>query len=329
MRHTLPIVLATVALATLSAFAVPSLKIGGYVQVRYTDTIGAADVNKVSGYDENGTFSIRRARLAAKATINPQSMAVIEIDASQVGVTTKKAYIGYTFGDVYTTLGRNTIPFGYELQLSSSALLPLERSMISNSMPEYVTGLVAMPGSALVPVRTKLGIVNGDDPTGKKFEEKFNDQNNNKVLLANVEKPFGNTTVGASYITNSDSDDAVNGYLVYCTDKVYLAGEYIASDFNKELALNLIKVDDVQVLARNSGWYVLGAYYVNPLTALYARYDTLDNDYIDARDRVTVGVDYWLDAEKANKLTAEYQFIDDPANPALDGAFGVQMQTIF
>jgi hypothetical protein len=312
MRHYITLTLAAFLLAaTLPALAA-TVKIGGYVQSRYTDALGAAPGKEtVSGFDGNGTFNVRRARISTKATIDENTMAAIEIDAAKTNVSVKQAFISYAFADLYTSLGLTKLPFGYENQLSSSAIIPLERSMISNMVSEYGTGLFLVPSSDIIPVvKTKFAVINGE-------ETDTIDKDNNKVAIGNVEYPFGDTKVGVSYLAGHGQ--AANAYVANKTGRFTTVAEYTTSKYN----------DKFQLKNKYKGFYVLEAFEVNPKTQVYARYDELDQDNTAnfKKTRITAGVAYLLN--DTTELTAEYQSIDDDAKPDVDGAVGVQLQTKF
>jgi hypothetical protein len=334
MRHSISLALAALLVATcLPALAAPSVKLGGYVQVRLTDTLGAKDdgaidgvAKGVSGFSEFNNFGIRRARLSVKATLDENSLAALEIDASKAEVEMKKAYIAYQWNELYLLAGRDTIPFGYDLQTGTSALTTLDRSMISSTMPEYATGLKITPGSAYIPVKTTLGIFNGNDPAkpiavagAAGAVNGFDDTNNNKVVSLTTEVPVAGQKIGASYLTDTKGHAAAAGYVAATFGKIGLTGEYIQSEFDKYMA-NLGTL-------QNHGYSALATYALKPSTTLYARYDTLANVNIAEKTRTTVGSAIQLGEN--TELTVEYQMIDDPAKPALDGAYGVQMQMKF
>lgn len=337
MQRHLTLALAVLLAATcLPALAAPAVKVGGYVQVRLTDALGAADdgaidgvAKGVSGFPANGSFGLRRARLSAKATLDDATQAVIEIDASKSEVETKKAFIGYAWNELYFVAGRDTIPFGLELQLSSSALTTLERSMISLTLPEYGTGLKVTPGSVYLPFKTTIAVLNGNDPAkpiavagAAGANNGFDDANNAKVVAATTEIPVLGQKAGLSYMTDSAAHYAVGGAVNATLGKVSFAGEYIQSKFDKTLT-------PLAGGVKNSGWYGLASYALKPSTTLYGRYDTLKpaTAGLANKSRVTVGGAIMLGEN--TELTVEYQSIDDPAKPALNGAYGIQLQAKF
>jgi len=147
----------------------------------------------------------------------------------------------------------------------------------------------------------------------------FDDTNNNKILGVTAELPVGGHNIGASYLTDLGGHTAAGGYANATFGKLGLTAEYIASEYDKYLA-NLGAL-------QNRGYYLLATYAVKPSTTVYARYDTLNNAAIEEKARATVGAAVRL--TEHTELTVEYQLIDDPAQPALNGAVGVQLQGKF
>ena len=315
--YPITVIAALAIVMSLPAFAVPTVKITGYVQFRFTDTLGSVDsaTNKLLGFtNPNSSFQVRRARIATRAMLDERSMAVIEIDASKSTVETKKAYFTYTLDDITIAGGRTSLPFGYEIPFSTSSLTTLERSFISLTLPEYSTGLLVTPSAKMLPFKLTVAGINGNESTS------FTDTNNNKLLVANAEVSIARHKLGASILTDSDGHDALNGYLVGQFGQFSLTGEYITSEFDATL-LPLTK-------GKNTGWYALACCQLNTPTSVYARYDTLDAvNETKAKTRGTVGLNYLL-SDNA-RLTLEYQQIADPKSPDLDGAFGLQMQMKF
>jgi hypothetical protein len=100
----------------------------------------------------------------------------------------------------------------------------------------------------------------------------------------------------------------------------------MASDFDNKLKPH---TNTEGAVIRDSGYYVLAVTDLKPNNQVYARYDTFSTDEEDyqAKSRWTVG--FLRNLNPGAKFTMEYQVIDDPANPALNGAFGAQMQVKF
>ncbi len=362
MRRTISLIVAASTLAAITAGHAIDIKIGGYTQARFTDAVGVSQGSAQGTKDQlkgiYGYFApvpniyLRRVRLNVTATLDENARAITELDAGASGIVMKKAYISYAFPEVYATVGRIATPFGYELQQSSASLTTLDRSMATLVLiPEYVTGASFTPGAAIIPfgVKATVTLANG----GGEDAAAFQDTNSNKIILADVSRVFGSTgTVGASYITNTLSDYAVDGYATGNYGKATLTGEYVQSTFARYVAasgtfmpMNTLSdpaaITTGKKIARQ-GFYVLGNYQVLPTVGAYARYEQLggyatNNLTTDtaARDRVTLGTNVMLG--ETTKLTAEYQIITDPnfANtPKTNGKgptglFGLQLQEKF
>jgi hypothetical protein len=217
------LVVALAATLIFPTLAFGQVSLGGYVQERFTDVFGAADTNKVSGYAAQPTFSVRRARISAKVTIDPRTSAAVEIDATKSLVELKKAYASYTATPaLFVTVGRTNLPFGYENPTSSSVITPLDRSMISNNaMPEYANGLLLTPIQSTVKVKSTLSIVNGDDPSavgtanttsGSVTNNPYDNPNNNLVTALTLEHKLasGDAIIGTSGASDGEGHNAVD-----------------------------------------------------------------------------------------------------------------------
>jgi phosphate-selective porin len=123
--------------------ALKKFKFSGYVQARYEITEDSADTVRV---ESGGTitpankerFYIRRARLKLTYDAGPLSQAVVYFDAGQDRVTRLlEAYVQlldpWTVEHVHSlTIGQMNVPFGYELERSSSVRELPERSRAEN-----------------------------------------------------------------------------------------------------------------------------------------------------------------------------------------------------
>jgi hypothetical protein len=337
--HNMLILAAVAAALLLPTLAFGQVVLGGYVQQRFTDVFGAADTNKVSGFAPQPTFTIRRARLSAKATLDAKTTAVIEVDASKSLVELKKAYVAYSLSPVlYTNVGRTNLPFGYENPMSSSAITPLDRSMIStNGMPEYATGLFLIPTQeklAKQNIKTTLSIVNGDDPSAvvkvdgsSGSNNPYDNPNNNLVTALTVEHRLksGNALIGVSGATDTNTHGAFDAYASTLKGKAKVTTEYMVSGFDSKLKPHLSGSTTVT----DTGYYVLGSLQVRPTDTVYARYDAFETDEAGYQQKTRWTAGFLRNLSPSTKFTAEYQAINDPANTSLDGAFGAQLQVKF
>ncbi len=115
------------------------LKISGYLQsqVQFADTAGIesyAGGNFSSGFDNR--IGIRRGRVKFGYT-NDLSMYVLQIDATEKGISLKDAYLQFTDPVIETftfTGGVFDRPFGYEISYSSSLRESPERSRLFQTL---------------------------------------------------------------------------------------------------------------------------------------------------------------------------------------------------
>jgi phosphate-selective porin len=153
--------------------ALKKFKFSGYVQARYEITEDSADSVRV---EANGTitpankerFYIRRARLKLTYEASPIAQGVIYFDGGADRIARLlEAYVvlmdPWTVEHVHSlTMGQMNVPFGYELERSSSARELPERSRAENTLfpGERDRGLKIV--SMWTPqVETVLGVYNG------------------------------------------------------------------------------------------------------------------------------------------------------------------------
>jgi hypothetical protein len=119
-----------------------NLKVSGYLQARYeyNDT---SKTGVTGGYDATknlnaNNFYIRRGRIKFSFQPSQSSKYVIYFDASKNTVTLKEAYVDLyklVNGHQFTfTAGQFNIPFGYEIEYSSSKRDFPERSLAENNL---------------------------------------------------------------------------------------------------------------------------------------------------------------------------------------------------
>lgn len=152
-------------------------KLSGYVQARWETAENKSDSVRVTGSPvavtpaNNERFTIRRGRLKLTYDGAPLSQAVVYLDGassgSSINLRLLEAYV--TLFDPWTplhqhsaTLGQMNVPFGYELERSSSARELPERSRAENVLfpGERDRGLKIV--SAWTPqIETVVGVFNG------------------------------------------------------------------------------------------------------------------------------------------------------------------------
>jgi len=168
-------------------------KLSGYVQARWASAEDQADSVKVSGSpptltaSNRETFFIRRARIKLNYVHSPLTEGVVYINAgTNRAVELLEAYLTlrdpWTAGHVHAlTFGQFNVPFGYELERSSSAREVPERSRAENVLfPGERDRGIKLVSNWLPKLETVVGVLNGrttgnpalpgDDPTsGKDF----------------------------------------------------------------------------------------------------------------------------------------------------------------
>ena len=124
------------------------IKISGYIQARYQDNYTKTASSGASA--ETSTFDVKRARIKVTGTPTDNTTAVIQFDLGDAtangkyNLTTKDAYVGYTFGDgnaslhPTVTLGQLQTPFGYQLVQSSSVRETPEKSLVVRKLLDPV-----------------------------------------------------------------------------------------------------------------------------------------------------------------------------------------------
>ena len=185
------------------------LKLSGVVQAQYQkiDSAGAASFagGNFASMQDHRLF-IRRGRLKA-AYEGTLSQAVIQLDATEKGITLKDAYLKLTDPwSTWTSLTAGVFnrPFGYEIEYSSSLRESPERSRIIQSlfpgerdMGAMIT-LQAPKTSSLNFFKLDAGFFNGSGPNNQDFDNKkdfIGRLNLNKSLMNEALKISG----GASY----------------------------------------------------------------------------------------------------------------------------------
>lgn len=123
--------------------ALKRLKFSGYIQSRYeSEERPGATAGQAANAPSNGKFYVRRGRLKATYT-GTEADYLLQVDAAQQNlVELKDAYIAWKLGSkpasgrVQPTLwfGQFNIPFGHEIEYSSSAREFPERSFAENAL---------------------------------------------------------------------------------------------------------------------------------------------------------------------------------------------------
>jgi hypothetical protein len=185
-------------------------KFTGYIQGRYDASEASSDSVKVSGAPFSVTtpnqsrFYIRRARFKLTYDSSPWSQAVIYFDGGQDRfIRLLEAYV--TLMDPWTanhdhqfTLGQFNVPFGYELERSSSLRELPERSRAENVLfPGERDRGIKLEQQWTQEVKTSLSVLNGAGINSVDFPNI--DPTRNKDVTARARLTQGTVDAAASY----------------------------------------------------------------------------------------------------------------------------------
>ncbi len=178
-----------------------SLKASGYLQARYeyNDTSQTGDLVNGTVVNRNANnFYIRRGRI--KFTFQPaqSSKYVIYFDASKNSISMKEAYLElYRSFDKHNfafTAGQFNIPFGYEIEYSSSKRDFPERSMAENKLfPGERDRGINLTYTAPKYLQLNAGVLQGNGIDGA-----WNTPRKAKDVVARAKAKFGFIDVGMS-----------------------------------------------------------------------------------------------------------------------------------
>jgi opacity protein-like surface antigen len=310
-HHAVRRILVCAALGLLLAVAAHAeITIGGYTQLRYNVWDNA--LNKPDEFD------LRRVRLKAEGPLGKDGADFkLQIDLGKLDdpggghVTLKDAWVRQPLGaEWYARGGFSSAMFGYEVELSSSKRLPLERSYAENQLFPDERGLgVYFVRKAQGPSEPEaaLGYTNGVHKWHETDKE-------DHALMArlNWALPRGGAA-GISYMNatrtrevaaasagaSRDMDNSVFGVHARWNDK---SGVNLQSEYYTGKLLG-VAVD---------GLYTLAEYrpQASP-TAYYYRYDQFDDGVVnhDLYKRNTLGVAHDLSAQQ--RMTLQWEGYKD------------------
>jgi hypothetical protein len=316
-------------------------KFSGYVQARWETSETSSDSVKVSGFPPTITtfnterFYIRRARLKLTYDSGPLSQAVVYFDAgTDRSVRLLEAYV--SLYDPWTvdhrhgfTIGQMNVPFGYEIERSSSLRELPERSRAENVLfpGERDRGLklVSKWGPWL---ETVVGLYNGGGINHPDFPN--TDPSGGKDFVGRARASLGGRVDGAVSYYGGKNTIPLSGTDVE-TDKTRLGldaqgyyelprlgggtlraelytGEDVNSDSIKVLVIPPSAGNPVRELAPGAnpghlatdfvGWYVMWVQNLGEKLQFAARYDrydpNLDTDH-DQFERTGFGINYFYD----------------------------------
>jgi hypothetical protein len=316
-----------------------TLTFDGYVQARWTDTLQSKLANQ-------STFAAQRIIGCAYVNIGSHLGAFLDVSGASTDPTTKlfetkviEAYGEYFVHDIKLRAGLSREPFGYEAQLSSQALITLERSQAINSLLPtssygYDKGIFGYLEDEKSPIKFSFGVVNGqnfDQPT---------DSNNAKNIVGRLAYKLANKhgEIGASVydgtlpaLTTTLPIIPVAGGVSgtaqrYDVDAGYYSGpltvltEWISGD-----------TGSAHVLSHGGSLTVA---YKKPTSHFqpYIRYDLFNPNENDTTNlsyrRTSIGLARYL-GSKWTKVSIEYDIIHDGSNPTERGLLATQLQVFF
>jgi len=308
------------------------IELGGFIQGQFIANEASGDGVDAQGRPENtDRFEVRRARLKLTYSADPAE-AVLHIDALPSGLRVLEAEVSGKLnwqGDAYTklTAGLFRIPFGWELQESTSRHPFPERSLWANRLFPGVRDVGARVSGAAwdEALIYQVAIQNGN-PIGDSVFPGL-DPNGFKDVTARVGTHVGvlragvSGLVGEGYLPPAEDDaetadgDETHGPIDYSRwaagADVVLAldvpplgelGLYAEAVYAKNLdrssARNLpaivfeddggIEAASGEVEDRNQlGWYVGALQHLGELFAAGARFDYFDRDVVSEDDQLT------------------------------------------
>jgi hypothetical protein len=332
------------------------LKLSGYVQVRWETAENKSDSVQVTGPGptitpaNNERFYIRRGRFKATYDSSPLSQEVLYFDGSSSGssinVRLLEAYV--TLFDPWTvlhrhavTIGQISVPFGYEIERSSSERELPERSRAETVLfPGERDRGVKLVSQWTPQVETVVGIFNGDGINSVDYPTA--DPSSDKDFIARVRGSLGWADAAVSWyggrattaLTGPDVEtdktrfglDAQTFYEMPTLGGGSFRGElYRGTDVNAD---SVTKLTTTPVGAGTSGrvlkpgavgshlatefigWYLMWVQNLGERTQFAARVDTydpnLDLDH-DQYWRTSLCVNWFFDG--FTRLTASYDII--------------------
>jgi hypothetical protein len=304
------LMLATFCLA-LASVAAPKFMVTGYVQGRAGDRIGSQGSPAVS------TFELRRAYMYVRASVDEHVTGALLL-AMQPTTRVEHAYAEYAAKPHMVRLGLVPLPIGYEIPLSSSRLVTLERSQIVSDLIVksagaeiyfFDRGLFYYYGTGKG-INVAVAAVNGRpvENAGANEGTLTKDNNDGKPIVGRVGYSLKGGEVGASIYTGTRTVGGANSKLtLYAADLALNRAPFT-------LIAEAMKAKDGGV--DKNGGYVTVAYRpadwnLQPYARVDvedANADTPNNSY----SRLTLGTAYFLNP--TSKVSLEYETIDAGAN---------------
>lgn len=323
------------------------IKISGYAQARYEFNETSSDNASFGGTpaaarsSNSNRFFIRRGRMKVTYEASPLAQGVIYFDGGQDrGIRLLEAYV--TLRDPWTrshahalAAGQMNVPFGYEIERSSSVRELPERSRAENVLfsGERDRG-ITLTSQWTGELQTTLGILNGgginhpyypntDPGSGKDFVGRVRYAQgmvDGAISYYKGRNTIPLTTASYSY-GHFDHDKTrlgVDAQFYYALPRLgggTLRGELYAGHEMNADSLNALARDQVLAAGADpdhlatdfSGWYAMWVQDLGEKVQFAARYDAYDPNTDADHDqygRVGVGLNYFY--ESATRLTVAY-----------------------
>ena len=332
-------------------------KFSGYLQARWETSENKSDTVRVSGTPpavapaNTERFYIRRARLKLTYDSSPLSQAVVYFDGGTDRlIRLLEAYV--TFLDPWTTnhvhgatVGQMNVPFGYEIERSSSVRELPERSRAENVLfsGERDRGIKLV--SQWTPqLETVAAVMNGGGVNQPDFPN--TDPTRAKDWMARARFSQGTVDGAVSYydgrnVTPLTGPDVItdktrlgaDAQLYYALPSVgggSLKGElYVGKEINPDSVrtmtspstasprLLLPGADPSHFATDFIGWYAMWVQNVGEKLQFAARYDVYDPNTdldLDQFERISVGVNFFYDG--FTRITVAYDAPTTRPNPS-------------
>ena len=315
----------------IANFLKGDMKIGGYIQPRYT----SGPSKKV-----NDAFSIQNAKLAVSGHVIPEVAYKLEIGPHK-SPSSSILYDAFLrleyFPKAKITMGQFKAPFSEEYITSSSDIKTADRALFQGNLThEYATGAM-IDGDILDPLYYAVAITNGTDRStaenneakdayGRLVYRPFKKLDNAllKDLQIGTAVQYGRQPRSG----NNEGDRMRNLAMVKHTYK----GWTFQSEYVHQVQEQIPGRDDV----KGQGWYALFAYkfpfkvskYDTELEPVFKveQYDPDTDAGNDKQDMYTLGLTWYLN--KYVYIMGDYQFRDEQ-NENSDNRFILQSQVKF
>ncbi len=276
----------------------PTLKVGGYIQARYT-------VDK----DGENNFRVRRARTKFSGDVsrNTKYSLLIDFIDDKKGSNLADAYIDVLYlPQARLRIGQFKTPFSMEYLTSSTKLDTVERAQVVSRLASKRDIGIQFGGEVSESLEYSVGIFNG---TGSNAAE----ENKRKDIIARgVVRPVEGFLLGVSHYEGKfgreDEDETkrrTGVQLAFANETLSVKGEFI---FGKNAETN------------SYGWYTQAGYTmlvpfgnVSHRLQAIARYDSYDPDSDKEEDRTdtfTMGLN-WFVTKNAKLQLNNLLMLDD------------------